>query len=115
MLNEELKIPENIKNVDAEKDIPRWTAKDSSSRLTSDQKVDVVKSFIDKDSHDKERHVALIMFFTLCALLIMTVIISSVFHSRNYPEMQLLSGIITFVQAAVTTIIGYLFGTRAVK
>ena len=99
-------------------DAPKTDSKDAASaitRLPPKQLAELVAKAQESDDAHKQNRLAFTLFCMLGAFLILLIVASVVLHSLNIPELRILETASTFAQGALTTILGFLFGTKIYK
>jgi hypothetical protein len=105
------KIKDNCAGTPNE-DVPKNTAVSLVAHWTPKQQVEFIQTNLDNEQENKQNTLAFRIFIILGAFLVLSLAASYLLHILSYEPLRTLENAIVFAQGSVTTVLGFLFGTR---
>jgi hypothetical protein len=96
-------------------DIPKESSAETSRFLSPRQLGGLISDKMEIDDEKHHNRTAFHIFVIIGIFLILLIAASVVLHVLNIAELKVLENCIVFAQGAITTVLGYLFGTKAYR
>jgi len=82
------------------------------NNLTKREQLELEYDKRDSEDNKAQCDIAVKLFIILLALLVALIVVSVILHCLKLPELKVLENCIVFSQGALTTILGFLFGSK---